>query len=514
MSAATSAPWSAGVRRQPTRLVPPLLARAWADRRLGLAAALAVVATAALLSALLTPRGPITTVEALATMAMGLVVGTGAGFLAGRRRVVPLALVVFIAVFELVRLPVDGPTVDAIELGSMYGLIAAILGRGLHGLLVLAPMALGVHLGVELASRAGDRGARRSGPIGWALVALPSAGLVALAWLIAQPATTPAILGVDGRPLPGSVAELTTVRLGGHDQAVLIRGRSVDAPVLLYLAGGPGGTDIGAVRRDTGLEQDFVVVTWEQRGAGKSYSALDPTDSLTLDGMVADTIALTEHLRDRFDEERIYVVGNSWGATLGVLAVQRRPDLFHAFVGVGQMVSQRETDVLFYEDTLAWAGETGQAELVATLEALGPPPYADIRGYEPVIGHEHEWNAYPELDLDNEMPAILFVPENSLLDRLNAFRGFLDTFAVLYPQLQDIDFRRSATTLEVPVTMVLGEHEARGRAEPAEAWFAALEAPAKQRVIVPGAGHRAHVDRPAEFAALMAGIKAETYPAP
>src|SRR5690606_6216276 len=157
----------------------------------------------------------------------------------------------------------------------------------------------------------------------------------------------------DGRVIPGSIAELASVSIGGHKQAMLIRGHSVEGPDLLYLAGGPGGTDIGAMRIFGGpLEAGFVVVTWYQRGAGTSYPALDPTGTLTLQQMVDDTIEVTNYLRDRFGEEKIYLAGNSWGSTLGVLAAQARPELYHAFIGAGQMVSQAETDRLFYEDTL------------------------------------------------------------------------------------------------------------------------------------------------------------------
>src|SRR5690606_5108939 len=121
------------------------------------------------------------------------------------------------------------------------------------------------------------------------------------------------------------------------------------------------------------LEQHFVVVTWDQRGTGKSYAALDPAETLTLEQMVADTIEVTEYLRERFGEDKIYLTGNSWGSILGVLAVQRRPELFHAYVGTGQMVSLRQTDIIFYEDTLAWAERNGNAALVATLRRNGPP---------------------------------------------------------------------------------------------------------------------------------------------
>jgi pimeloyl-ACP methyl ester carboxylesterase len=123
--------------------------------------------------------------------------------------------------------------------------------------------------------------------------------------------------------------------------------------------------------------------------------------------------------------------------------------------------------------------------------------------YDPVVSTEHSWNPYPELDLTNEMPAILFVPEYTWMDRINAFRGFLDTNGTLYPQLQDIDFRQDVASLDLPVYMVLGEHEARGRMVLANEWFDQLRAPSKERLIFKGAGHRAHFDRPAEFSELM-----------
>jgi proline iminopeptidase len=146
----------------------------------------------------------------------------------------------------------------------------------------------------------------------------------------------------------------------------MIRGRSTSLPVLLHLAGGPGGTDIGAMRLDTGLEQHFVVATWDQRGTGKSYPAFDPAATLTLEQVVADTIEVTEYLAARFGVERIYIAGQSWGTIPATLAVQRRPELYHAFIGTGQMVDIRETDRLFYEDTL------GVGALARRHRARGP----------------------------------------------------------------------------------------------------------------------------------------------
>jgi len=492
-----------GVDRTRVRAVLDLL---WSDWRVGLLAAIALTVGFALISAWLTPRGPITTTEALISIGAALAIGIVAGLVLGNRWSILVTPVVFALVFELARLGVEGPTVDAINLSGMYGIFALVLGRGVHGLLVLAPLSLGSVYGVWLAGRLGNTTSVTMGGLGWALTGVGTLVIAAMAFFISLPASTAPITGADGDALAGSVAELTTVTIGGHDQMMMIRGRSVDNPVLLYLTGGPGGTDIGAIRADVTLEQGFTVVAWDQRGAGKSYAALDPTDTFTTNQLVSDTVEVTNYLRDRFDQEKIYLVGQSWGSTLGVLAAQQHPELYHAFVGVGQMVSQRETDIMFWEDTLAWAEETGNTDLAETLRRNGPPPYENLIHYDAFIASEHDWNPYPEFDPNNEMPAILFVPEYSWMDRINAFKGFLDTAGNLYPQLQGIDFRQDITALDLPFYMVLGEHEARGRAVLAEEWFDMVEAPSKEAFVFEGSGHRAHFDRPGEFAEVMSHV--------
>jgi pimeloyl-ACP methyl ester carboxylesterase len=495
------------VGRGPLR---PVLESLWADWRIGLTAALALATAAAAIAAWLTPRGPVTTSDALLSILAALIVGLAAGLVTGKRWSMLVTPVSFVVAFEVFRLGVEGPTVDGIHLSSTYGVIAFVLGRLFPGLLILFPLAVGAAYGVWLAGRLGDESATTMGIAGWVLAGLASLAVMLLAISVARPATTEPILGAGGEPLPGSIAELRTLTIGGHEQTMMIRGRDIQNPVLLYLAGGPGGTDLGAMRADVGLEQYFVVVTWDQRGSGKSYAALDPVETLTLEQMVSDTIVVTNYLRERFGQQKIYLVGNSWGTILGILAVHGHPELFHAYVGAGQMVSLRETDILFYEDTLAWAHGTGNVPLTAKLLENGPPPYDNLLDYEPALSYEHAWNSYPELDTSKEMPSNLFVPENSLMDRVNGLRGFLDTFSVLYPQLQGLDLRSQASNIKVPVYMVLGVHEARGRAVLADEWFDQLEAPSKERVVFEHSGHRPLFEEPALFTALMARVVDET----
>jgi pimeloyl-ACP methyl ester carboxylesterase len=271
-------------------------------------------------------------------------------------------------------------------------------------------------------------------------------------------------------------------------------------------------------RHSQALEDDFVVVTLDQRGTGRSYDQLDPTATLTLDRAVADVVEVTDHLRDRFDEDKIYLVGQSWGTTLGVLVAQQRPDLFHAFVGAGQMVSQLATDTVYYRDTLAWARETGNQDLVQTLTTQGPPPYADARAYDPVLSAEHELYPYDHSENSEgagQMGENIFVEEYSFMEKAHVFAGVLEVFAVLYPQLQDIDFREQVTSLEIPVYLAQGAHETPGRAAPAAEWFALLDAPGKELVVFDTSGHRPLWEQPEEFADLMTDrVLAETRTTP
>lgn len=133
------------------------------------------------------------------------------------------------------------------------------------------------------------------------------------------------------------------------------------------------------------------------------------------------------------------------------------------------MVSPAATDRIFYRDTLAWARESGNTDLVDTLTENGPPPYTSMLDYEPALSYEQE--VYPYSHAGNsegagQMGENIFVGEYTLLEQLHVFGGFLETFSGLYPQIQDVDFRSQATTLDVPVYLAQGAHEAPGRGGP------------------------------------------------
>ena len=488
----------------------------WSNWRSCVIVSVAPAGLAGLIAGAWTPHWPVTAGPAVATMALALAVGWVTGAALRSRWAMLLAPAAFLGVFEVVRVGATGPTVDAPNAVNEIALLASLAMRIVYGVLAVLPMLLGVAYGRGWALRRSPDWqppiARRS-RVGLALrraaTGAMALGLVVLAVAIVRPATTDPILDANGEPLPGSIAELTTVELGGHDQRLLIRGHDVDNPVLLFLAGGPGGSELGTMARWGGLlERDFVVVSWDQRGTGASYAAFEPTATLTVDQAVADTIELTEQLRDRFDTGQIYLVGNSYGTLLGVLAAQQRPELYAAFVGAGQMVDIAETDRMFYDDTLAWAERAGDTATIDTLRGLGEPPYDDPLAMLPVTAGEQKWNNYTDVaghQGKREFSEHLAVSEYTLLDKLSTLAGLADTYAVLYPQLQDLDLRTAVTRLEVPVYLVEGRYEARGRVEPVRGWFSKLDAPDKQLITFDVSGHRPFVEEPERFHEIMTG---------
>jgi pimeloyl-ACP methyl ester carboxylesterase len=218
---------------------------------------------------------------------------------------------------------------------------------------------------------------------------------------------------------------------------------------------------------------------------------------VTLDRVVTDILAVTDYLRGRFGQERVYLLGHSGGSILSVLAVTRHPEKFHAYIGAGQAVDLLASDRIFYDDIRAWARTTGRPELDRHLERQGPPPYDDVWGYEPFMLYENQ--AYKQQDLG----LVIGVREYTLLQKVHTINAILDSWHVLYPRMQDVDLRRDVPGLPIPAYFVQGSNEMRGLSELFDPWYEQLAAPRKELIVVPGGGHRAIFEQPAVLVATM-----------
>jgi pimeloyl-ACP methyl ester carboxylesterase len=350
------------------------------------------------------------------------------------------------------------------------------------------------------------------------LVGVIIVGIVAV--LVSQSfAFTPSILDANGKPSPGSIATLEKVDLNGSKQWISIRGKDVKKPVLLFLAGGPGGSQLVTERRAlAGLEDHFVVVNWEQPGAGKSFDAVDRS-TLTPERYVSDGLALVKYLRERFNEEKVYVLGESWGSALGIWMAQRQPEAFYAFIGTGQMVAFLENDLMCYDFALKWAQERGDTKKIQQLQKQGPPPY-----YGKGMAWKEAVYLMDTFNYMNQNPAIaddgfntfqdLAGSEYGLYDKVNWFRGPLeDTLGIVYPQLWEVDFRTQATQLEVPVYFLIGRHDVNAPPVLAEEYYERLNVPHKEWIWFERSGHNPWVTESTRFVDVVVNkVLPETYP--
>ncbi len=335
-------------------------------------------------------------------------------------------------------------------------------------------------------------------------VGIPLVAMGARLW--SNPGSTPPIQDERGEPLSEGIASLEQVRLGGVDQWLLMRGRSVHNPLLLYLSGGPGASELAWVRHfNAPLEDHFLVVQWDQRGAAKSYAAAKDRDALTLDQYVSDASDLLELLTTRFSQEKVFVVGHSWGSILGVLLAQRRPERVHAYVGVGQQVNFLENDTVSHLRAYEVAARYGDGRALEQLERIGPPPYTGpdmAQRYLTLVSlasrHAGRRSVVPEM-----LASVLKAPEYSLRDKFHMFLGWRNTFPLVYPQLAGINLEAQVPQLRVPVWFMLGREDYVTPSEIAARYFSTLEAPRKTLLWFEHSGHSPQFEEPGKFNSVL-----------
>jgi pimeloyl-ACP methyl ester carboxylesterase len=301
------------------------------------------------------------------------------------------------------------------------------------------------------------------------------------------------------------VESLEEVEVNGSRQWIYLRGHDANNPVLLFVHGGPGLTEMwGAREFGLEVEKHFTVVHWDQRGAGKSKHAGYALSDLTLDTYVNDTLAMVNHLRARFEQDKIFIVGHSWGTILATLAVRDHPELFHAYVGVSQMVNIFENETLSLRFAREQAEADGNLEAVAAMENIAPP-YSEENMDD--LGVQRRWLAYyggsmRGVSILEGIDVLFTSPEYTLAD-IMAVTSMGDTAGPIWPQLADLDFFTQAPELKVPVYFFAGRHDYQTPFEITERYFEMLKAPHKEIVWFENSAHVAVFSDPDRYQKML-----------
>jgi pimeloyl-ACP methyl ester carboxylesterase len=322
---------------------------------------------------------------------------------------------------------------------------------------------------------------------------------------------TPPFTGLEGKILPGSIAEERRIELGGWPQYVLIRGRNRNAPVLLFLHGGPGTTEMPMTRLfNAQLENDFVFVNWDQRGTGKSYSAkLDP-ETLTLERLTSDLDELVDLLRAEFNTNNVLLVCHSWGTHLGLNYVSLYPEKVAAYVGIGQISNPVESDRRGTEWVMEKARRAGDQKAVRDLATLGADPFSID---ETILQRKYIWKyggAFHEPKSIFETVRIaLKAKEISWLDFFAFRNGTNFSLEALWTEIMEIDAKHDYPVLKVPVYFMLGRHDYQVSSALAREYFDVLEAPAKQLLWFEKSAHSPPFEEPELFNAEIRKIASD-----
>jgi len=337
---------------------------------------------------------------------------------------------------------------------------------------------------------------------------MPNASVkIPLFLLLCVPACRP-LAGAQAAPRTQAVDTSYYVTLGGVRQYVEIRGASSDLPVLLYLHGGPCMPATPLLRyHQAELSESFVMVSWDQRGCGRS-AEIDPRPGdMTLERHVLDAHELTAHLKEALRKQRIFLVGHSWGSVLGVELAQRYPDDYVAYIGIGQVVNVTEGERFARDTLVSRALARGDTTTVRAVETNGystQEGYAD--GLKGFLAHRRLLWMNGMMDHDpNAMLLAIAAADGYSTDVTEWMQAALYAQRSVFRELMAVDFTKR-TAFEIPVFFFAGRHDFNTPSQLVAKYAEHVDAPAKRVIWFEESGHSPPWEEPEAFRARLAEV--------
>jgi len=319
---------------------------------------------------------------------------------------------------------------------------------------------------------------------------------------------------------PG-IDSMETVEIGGIKQALYFRGEDVKNPIIFFIHGGPGYPEMPFLHDfQYPWEAHFTIVHWDQRNVGKTFFLNNPEsvlDTLNFDRVLADAFEVTQYIREKLNQDKIIVLGYSWGTALGAALVQSHPQYFSAYIGLGQVVDIRENERVGYEALLEAALAKGNEEDIEAIRALAPHlpsgPFNEsvvaqigaVRTWQTKYGIASSGNEAKAKVLLSESP--YYSPQEKEYFNINFLNYQLPLIKFLF---DEYDIRKFyGVTFEMPVFIIMGDRDYQTPHTVARGFFEEISAPHKEFFLIPDAGHGAMQDNKEEFnRVLLEEIKA------
>lgn len=269
------------------------------------------------------------------------------------------------------------------------------------------------------------------------------------------------------------IDEQVSLKINGVLQYVSIRAERKNAPLLLYLHGGPGDAALPLVMKyNRALEKSYTVVIWEQRGAGKSYYQFQ--EAVTIDDFLQDLYELTKYLLDRFAQAALYLLGHSWGSVLGLRFIQLHPELVHTYIGCGQVVNMRKSCQEAYDFACRHAGKKEWKRL----QKIDCTYTADswLKDLLFVTGQvvKHKGSLYGQTNYQKLITPFLGSKYYTISDLIRRQKGSLQAIQYLWQELMQVNFE-GQTRYQVPIILIEGRHDSHVSSALAKKYFDTIE---------------------------------------
>ena len=294
------------------------------------------------------------------------------------------------------------------------------------------------------------------------------------------------------------------IKINGIEQWVTIKGER-SKPVILFLHGGliPLSPYSDAIYG--GWEKDFILVQWDQRGAGRTYGYNAPeelspeylkSNPLTVEQMTDDGIELSKYLISYLGKEKIIILGTSWGSILGVKMAIKCPDLFSAYVGHSQVVNPIDNLAYDYSKVYKFAQNDGDKEVVDTLNSIGLPPYDSPKNAGKlfkIIKKYEKRNAIPAPD-SWWKPSIQYDnAKDSKYDEDGDDYWFINYMGYkgwgVKSMASTINLFKDGIDFKIPVFLIQGEEDILTPKEITKEYFDKIKAPKKEFILLPKTAH-------------------------
>ena len=320
----------------------------------------------------------------------------------------------------------------------------------------------------------------------------------------------------DGKEIKDSIFEKAFIEIGGMQQGFFLRAENPKNPVILFLHGGPGSPELPLIipfELPERLEKYFTVCYWDQRGAGMSFkSSVDPK-TMTLEQMVEDTRQMTEYLQQRFGQEKIYLMGHSWGSYLGIKTIEKYPNNYLSFIGIGQVVCDINSEKLAYDYMLEHAMKINDKSAIKKLKrvdknAPGFPQLKYVMTTRTELMTKYGIGIMRQnISMVNILKLLLFFKGYTFVEKFNYARGSLFTLKHLWVEtFVEDNLIKTSSKFEVPIYIIHGKYDYTTSYTLAREYYEIIEAPEKDFFTFENSAHSPNIEEPEKFVQIVRSI--------